>query len=235
MYDNTIESLGEYKKSDGFGCILAHSMGLGKTIQVITFSEIFLRATKAKKVLVIVPINTIQNWYAEYDKWIPKFSDTGDRIRNFEVFLLGDAVKSFDQRVNLIEQWDQKGGVLLIGYDMFRLLIKMTVPKKAKKGRPKLNLSGVSAGLSRDQFEDSKDEEIEFETGYTNGGRIRQEAFSFTKQFYNNTNCIFQYFEVPCSNQVQTLSFVMKDTKSRTSLLKSQQLLGRSTRNDVLC
>ncbi|EFO87302.1 CRE-RAD-26 protein [Caenorhabditis remanei] len=181
MYDNTIESLGEYKKSDGFGCILAHSMGLGKTIQVITFSEIFLRATKAKKVLVIVPINTIQNWYAEYDKWIPKFSDTGDRIRNFEVFLLGDAVKSFDQRVNLIEQWDQKGGVLLIGYDMFRLLIKMTVPKKAKKGRPKLNLSGVSAGLSRDQFEDSKDEEIEFETGYTNGGRIRQEAFSLLR------------------------------------------------------
>lgn len=102
MYDNTIESLGEYKKSDGFGCILAHSMGLGKTIQVITFSEIFLRATKAKKVLVIVPINTIQNWYSEYDKWIPKFSDTGDRIRSFEVFLLGDGVKTFDQRVNLI-------------------------------------------------------------------------------------------------------------------------------------
>lgn len=102
MYDNTIESIGEYKNSPGFGCILAHSMGLGKTIQVITFSEIFLRATKAKKVLVIVPINTIQNWYAEYDKWIPKFSDVGDRIRTFEVFLLGDLVKTFDQRVNLI-------------------------------------------------------------------------------------------------------------------------------------
>ncbi|EGT39315.1 hypothetical protein CAEBREN_01708 [Caenorhabditis brenneri] len=184
MYDNTIESLSEYKRSDGFGCILAHSMGLGKTIQVITFSEIFLRATKAKKVLIIVPINTIQNWYAEYDKWIPKFSDTGDRIRNFEVFLLGDGVKTFDQRVNLIEEWDQKGGILLIGYDMFRLLIKMTMPKKAKKGRPKLNLFGISSGSSRgDQYDDAqaREEEMEFETGFTNGGRVRQEAYSLIR------------------------------------------------------
>ncbi|NP_001368704.1 Helicase ATP-binding domain-containing protein [Caenorhabditis elegans] len=183
MYDNTIESLGEYKKSDGFGCILAHSMGLGKTIQVITFSEIFLRATKAKKVLVIVPINTIQNWYSEYDKWIPKFSDTGDRIRSFEVFLLGDGVKTFDQRVNLIEQWDQTGGVMLVGYDMFRLLIKMTLPKKQKKGRPKLNLSGISSGFSKDSSEDQKlrDEELEFETGFTSGGRVRQEAYSLIR------------------------------------------------------
>ncbi|CAO4378493.1 unnamed protein product [Caenorhabditis nigoni] len=184
MYDNTIESLGEYKKSDGFGCILAHSMGLGKTIQVITFSEIFLRATKAKKVLVIVPINTIQNWYAEYDKWIPKFSDTGDKIRNFEVFLLGDGVKSFDQRVDLIDQWDQRGGVLLIGYDMFRLLIKMTQPKKQKKSRPRLNLSGISgmSGYGRDAFEEAREEELEFETGFTNGGRIRKEAFDLIRK-----------------------------------------------------
>ncbi|CAJ0916956.1 unnamed protein product, partial [Mesorhabditis belari] len=41
-------------------------MGLGKTIQVITFSELFFRATETRKILVVVPINTIQNWYAEY-------------------------------------------------------------------------------------------------------------------------------------------------------------------------
>ncbi|CAI2350626.1 unnamed protein product [Caenorhabditis sp. 36 PRJEB53466] len=180
MYDNTIESVEEYKKSEGFGCILAHSMGLGKTIQVITFSEIFLRATNARKVLIIVPINTIQNWYAEYEKWIPRISECGDRIREFEVFLLGDTVKTFDQRVNLIEKWDQKGGVLLIGYDMFRQLIKLTNPKKEKKGRPKLNLSGVSSGFVKNSVEDAKDE-LDFETGFTNGGRVRQEAYDLLR------------------------------------------------------
>ncbi|PIO71639.1 protein, SNF2 family [Teladorsagia circumcincta] len=97
-YDNIVESLSEFKSSPGFGCILAHSMGLGKTIQVITFIEVFLRVTEAKKVLVIVPINTIQNWYNEFEKWIPRYSEKGELCRQFEVFLLGDSVKTFDQR-----------------------------------------------------------------------------------------------------------------------------------------
>jgi len=49
------------------------SMGLGKSIQVITFVEIFLRVTQAKKVLLIVPINVIQNWMAEFEKWLPMY------------------------------------------------------------------------------------------------------------------------------------------------------------------
>ncbi len=57
LYDNLVESLERYKSSSGFGCILAHSMGLGKTLQVISFVDVLLRHTGAKTVLAIVPVS----------------------------------------------------------------------------------------------------------------------------------------------------------------------------------
>ena len=71
LYDNIVESLTQFNSSVGFGCILAHSMGLGKTLQVIAFIEVFLRCTSAKHVLCVVPVNTLQNWIGEFDHWVP--------------------------------------------------------------------------------------------------------------------------------------------------------------------
>ena len=71
LFDNIVESIDRYKTSSGFGCILAHSMGLGKTLQVASFCDIFFRCTTAKTVLCIMPINTLQNWLAEFNMWLP--------------------------------------------------------------------------------------------------------------------------------------------------------------------
>ncbi|XP_066935875.1 helicase ARIP4-like [Clytia hemisphaerica] len=72
MFDNLIESVNEFRPNRGNGCILAHAMGLGKTIQTITFINLFLKCTPADRVLCVVPVNTIQNWSHEFNKWIPK-------------------------------------------------------------------------------------------------------------------------------------------------------------------
>lgn len=58
LYDNLIESLERFGKSSGFGCILAHSMGLGKTLQVISFIDVLFRHTRARTVLAIVPVSS---------------------------------------------------------------------------------------------------------------------------------------------------------------------------------
>ena len=92
-------------------------MGLGKTLQVISFVDIFLRHTSAKKVLCIVPINTIQNWLVEFNMWLPSkpglISDSNGmiveahdsnkvRYRNFEVHLLSDGQRSTLSRAKVI-------------------------------------------------------------------------------------------------------------------------------------
>ena len=60
MYDNIVETLSHFDTSPGFGCILAHSMGLGKTLQVISFVDIFLRHTKARTALIVVPVSHLK-------------------------------------------------------------------------------------------------------------------------------------------------------------------------------
>jgi len=92
-------------------------MGLGKTLQVIAFTDIFLRYTGAKKALIVVPINTIQNWMGEFDMWLPPKPEVVDkeesndnaeqesgsvRYRNFNVYILGDNNKTTVSRAKVI-------------------------------------------------------------------------------------------------------------------------------------
>lgn len=117
-----MESLSRFQVSPGFGCILAHSMGLGKTLQLICFIDVLLDFTKATKVLCIVPMNTIQNWNSEFNTWLPEKTadeqpgeDTDDSVtgttdaqnevpktRNYKVYLLSDGVKTTVARSTLI-------------------------------------------------------------------------------------------------------------------------------------
>ncbi|XP_060898854.1 helicase ARIP4 [Labrus mixtus] len=146
LYDNLIESLDRYKSSSGFGCILAHSMGLGKTLQVISFIDILLRNTEAHTVLAIVPVNTLQNWLTEFNLWLPPqeaLSPDNDPVfvagRTFKVHILNDEHKTTLARAKVVEDWSKGGGVLLMGYEMYRLLSmkkSFVMGKKRKSKKP---------------------------------------------------------------------------------------------------
>ncbi|XP_034652304.1 helicase ARIP4 [Drosophila subobscura] len=146
LYDNIIESTRRFNKSSGFGCILAHSMGLGKTLQVVSFCDIFLRHTSAKTVLCVMPINTLQNWLSEFNMWVPRYTaDPNVRPRKFDIYVLNDQQKTLTARAKVILNWVQEGGVLLIGYELFRLLALKLVRTRKRKGANAFRADGHDA------------------------------------------------------------------------------------------
>lgn len=74
MWDACFESIGKIEEDHpGSGCILAHCMGLGKTLQVVTLIHTLLAncdETKVERVLVICPVSTILNWVNEFKIWL---------------------------------------------------------------------------------------------------------------------------------------------------------------------
>ena len=117
----------------------------------MAFTDVFLRHTESRSILIIVPINTIQNWVAEYNNWLPEGSMpvvTPDGIevwpRKFKVFVLNDAQKNLNQRARVINEWHEQGGILLMGYELYRqLALKKPKKPKKKKKRATVNSSEV--------------------------------------------------------------------------------------------
>jgi hypothetical protein len=130
MWINAVESVDYAEKNDdGFGCVLvrllaaslrrrttlamqSHEMGLGKSLQVLTFCEAFLRPLDdgnriGERVLLLTPANTLFNWSVspdiatslqsarrrvnEHKKWLGHLQDRYHRIFN-----IGDSKKKTD-------------------------------------------------------------------------------------------------------------------------------------------
>ncbi|VDK52555.1 unnamed protein product [Anisakis simplex] len=110
LYNCTIESLQRLNKDEGGGAILAHCMGLGKTLQVIAFLHTIMMhpkiSQKVKRVLVVVPKNVVLNWFKEFEKWLDN-----DNV---------------DRDLDTINTWfeSDEPSVMIIGYDMFRILTR---------------------------------------------------------------------------------------------------------------
>lgn len=95
------------------GCVIAHAMGLGKTLTVLTFLQsVYMRAAKTNttlKIIVTAPKTLLYNWYHEYQKW-----------RNHTDITFHLPLEK-DNKV-LVNLWSRDGGVLLMGHDRFRMM-----------------------------------------------------------------------------------------------------------------
>merc|ERR1719220_2916485 len=134
MWDSVFETVAQFKagKIPG-GAILAHCMGLGKTLQSVTLTHTVMTQRKValQRVMVICPVNVVKNWKDEFDKWLP--GDMGLDVTEMS------GEKDNWGRADRIGYWYNEGGVILIGYDMFRNLTNADNKKFKKKQREVFN------------------------------------------------------------------------------------------------
>ncbi|KAI6793750.1 hypothetical protein KC358_g17270, partial [Hortaea werneckii] len=117
------------------GCLLAHTMGLGKTMQTIAVLVALMEAAESDnsrvyeqlpsrlrvggegrqlRIMILCPPTLLQNWHKEIRQWAPK---------NFtNVFVVEASSKAADQLRDL-EDWHRFGGILCLGYSMFRQFV----------------------------------------------------------------------------------------------------------------
>ncbi|KAI1457180.1 hypothetical protein F4805DRAFT_196454 [Annulohypoxylon moriforme] len=110
------------------GCLLAHTMGLGKTMQIITLliaiseaaqsddptiSSQIPEGLKESKTLILCPPSLINNWMDEFLFWAPEGHKLGE-------FFMVDQSATRRQRTANIIAWNDRGGILIIGYYLFK-------------------------------------------------------------------------------------------------------------------
>lgn len=123
--------------ADHQGCLLAQTMGLGKTMQVITLLVTIAEAAKSdegniraqvpedlrkSRTLILCPPALIENWWDEFLMWtpVPFMANIGE-LRKVTSTL------KVNERLWEIQAWKEEGGVLLLGFHTFRDLIQNKV------------------------------------------------------------------------------------------------------------
>ncbi|OTF77548.1 hypothetical protein BLA29_003560 [Euroglyphus maynei] len=128
------------------GCILAHSMGLGKTLQIVTFihsvstNEIIKKYIQ--KVLIIVPYNVAQNWHDEFEKWFDKCT----RKQKIRIWKMYETKSSIAKRRQLLSNWDFYGGVMIITSRMATNMIDNLDEKSFRRSLTQPDLVIVDEG-----------------------------------------------------------------------------------------
>ncbi|CAK7236805.1 hypothetical protein SBRCBS47491_009762 [Sporothrix bragantina] len=112
------------------GCLLAHTMGLGKTMQVITLLVAIAEAAKSpdvsvssqipedlreSKTLILCPPGLVENWLDELLVW-GRSGVLGDSYYVSSNMLTGERIKT-------VREWAKNGGTMVLGYTMILKLV----------------------------------------------------------------------------------------------------------------
>lgn len=120
MFNACFETVEMIKDNDvPGGCILAHCMGLGKTLQTVALLHTLLtnKICGVKTALVICPLSTVANWHKEIQQW------TRNAEKGIRVHKIYQARGSMEERKEYLRRWHKRGGIGIIHYDAFRLLV----------------------------------------------------------------------------------------------------------------
>lgn len=121
----------EMEKDKMKGGILAHSMGLGKTFQIVVFSLLLFENSIINNMIIICPNSVLKNWPNEYMKWCEK---SGVEIPN--LYPMDETCKTNKKREDVIEEWGSTDkSILFITFNLFSILTDENKSKIDEKYR----------------------------------------------------------------------------------------------------
>ncbi|XP_045478511.1 transcriptional regulator ATRX homolog isoform X2 [Harmonia axyridis] len=121
MWDACYLSIGSMDTFDGTGCILAHNMGLGKTLQVVALVHTLFNhpATNTQHVLIVCPLSTVPGWKREFLNAL----NIVQTKKDIKITALESQYDPYT-KCSLVIKWRKSKGVLILGYEAFTKLTK---------------------------------------------------------------------------------------------------------------